>query len=43
VWQRGSNGKCGTYGPITAFDASRTGNEWTNNKFDDGAVVRPAN
>jgi hypothetical protein len=42
VWQRGSNGKCGTYGPITGFDASRTGNEWTNNRFDDGTVIQPS-
>jgi hypothetical protein len=42
VWQRGSNGKCGTYGPITGFDSSRTGNEWTNNRFDDGTVIQPS-
>ena len=41
VWQRGANGKCGTYGPITGFDASRAGNEWSNNRFDDGGVIRP--
>jgi hypothetical protein len=41
VWQRGSDGKCGTYGPITSFDASRTGNEWSNNKFDDGTAIAP--
>ena len=41
VWQRGSDGKCGTYGPITSFDASRTGNEWSNNKFDDGTAIQP--
>jgi hypothetical protein len=39
VWQRGANGKCGTYGPITGFDAGRTGNEWTNNRFADGAII----
>jgi len=42
VWQRGANGKCGTYGPITGFDRSRTGNEWTGNKFDDGTVIAPS-
>jgi hypothetical protein len=41
VWQRGSDGKCGTYGPITGFDKSRTGNEWSNNKFDDGTAIQP--
>lgn len=43
VWERGSNGKCGTYGPITSFDKTRTGNAWTNNKWDDGALIAPAN
>jgi len=42
VWQRGANGKCGTYGPITGFDQSRTGNQWVNNKFDDGTVISPS-
>jgi hypothetical protein len=41
VWQKGSDGKCGTYGPITGFDKNRTGNEWTGNKFDDGTVIGP--
>jgi hypothetical protein len=43
VWQRGSNGKCGTYGPIVNFDKTRTGNQWTNNRFDDGTVIPPEN
>ena len=42
VWQRGSDGKCGEYGPVTAFDTRRTGNQWTNNKFDNGTVIPPA-
>jgi hypothetical protein len=42
VFQRGSNGKCGTYGAVTAFDSSRTGNVWTNNKYDNGATVAPS-
>jgi hypothetical protein len=41
VWQKGSDGKCGTYGPVTGFDKNRTGNEWTGNKFDDGKVIAP--
>ena len=43
VWQRGSNGMCGTYGPITSFDKTRTGNQWINNRFDDGTVIPPEN
>lgn len=42
VFQRGANGKCGTYGPVTDFVTGRTGNVWSNNKFDNGAVVDPA-
>lgn len=43
VWQRGESGKCGDYGPITSFDPDRPGNIWTNNRWDDGTVVPPAN
>jgi|GEM_PF-1391117 len=39
VFQRGANGKCGTYGPVTDFIPGRTGNVWTNNKYDNGATV----
>jgi hypothetical protein len=41
VFQRGANGKCGTYGPVTDFITGRTGNVWTNNKYDNGATVNP--
>jgi hypothetical protein len=41
VFQRGSNGKCGTWGAITDFIVGRTGNQWTNNKWSDGATVDP--
>jgi hypothetical protein len=43
IFQRGSGGKCGFYFPITDFDDSRPGNQWLNNKWDDGALVPPAN
>jgi hypothetical protein len=43
VWQRGSTRKCGAYGPITSFNASGTGNVWSNNRWDDGTLVPPAN
>jgi len=41
IWQRGSNGKCGAYGPVTDYRAGRTGSVWANNKWSDGAVVQP--
>lgn len=43
VFRRGSNGKCGAYGPVTAFDSSRPGNRWENNVWDDGTPVAAAN
>jgi hypothetical protein len=39
VFQRGANGKCGDYGAITDFISGRTGNQWSNNKWSDGATV----
>jgi hypothetical protein len=39
VFQGGADGKCGQYGPITDFDPSRTGNLWSNNKFDNGTSI----
>jgi hypothetical protein len=43
VFQRGSNRKCSSYGPVTNFDRSRTGNVWTGNIWDDGTAVAPSN
>ena len=43
VFQRGANGKCGAYGPVTSFVTGRTGNVWSGNTWvDDGATVPPA-
>lgn len=42
IFQRGS-GNCGWYFPITDFDDTRPGNQWINNKWDDGSVLPPAN
>jgi hypothetical protein len=42
VFERGANGKCGVYGPVTSFQLSATGNVWSNNRFDDGTVVDAA-
>ena len=41
VFQKGSNGRCGAYGPVTDFDTSGTGNTWFNNLWDDGTPVLP--
>jgi hypothetical protein len=41
VFQRGSKGKCGTYGPVTDFISTQTGNVWENNRWSDGASVAP--
>ena len=38
-----SSGKCGYYFPITDFNSSRPGNQWTNNRWDDGISLAPAN
>jgi len=43
VWQRGTTSKCGDFGPITSFDSDAPGNEWSNNRWDDGAPVTAAN
>ena len=41
VFERGSNGKCGIYGPVTAFNPSASGNVWSGNVWTDGASVNP--
>jgi hypothetical protein len=49
VWQRGkypgNTGvpQCGWWGPITSFDKNAPGAIWTNNLYDDGTPVPPAN
>lgn len=43
VWERGQYGRCGWWGPITSFDVHAPGNVWSNNTWDDGAAVPPAN
>jgi hypothetical protein len=39
VFQRGANGKCGSYGPVTDFITCRTGNLWSHNTWDNGTTV----
>ncbi|HTM83326.1 MAG TPA: hypothetical protein VL179_00205 [Mycobacterium sp.] len=39
VFQRGTNRKCGAYGPVSSFDVNGTGNVWENNAWDGGGTV----
>lgn len=39
VFQRGTNGRCGLYGPVTSFDSDAPGAQWSNNVWDDGTVL----
>jgi hypothetical protein len=32
---------CGYWGAITSFDSSRPGNQWVNNRWDDGSELKP--
>ncbi|HEX8181989.1 MAG TPA: hypothetical protein VF575_00130 [Candidatus Saccharimonadales bacterium] len=43
VVQRGANGKCGAYGPVTYFNPNSPGNQWVNNTWSDGSVLPSAN
>jgi hypothetical protein len=43
VWQRGTTGRCGVWGPITSFDTEAPGNVWSNNRWEDGSPIAPAN
>ncbi|WP_051247673.1 hypothetical protein [Nocardioides halotolerans] len=40
VFERGSNGTCAAYGPVTNFDAA-PGNVWEDNRYDDGTEIPP--
>lgn len=41
VFQRGPNGKCGSFDPITDFITGRVGNVWSGNVWDNGGTVPP--
>ena len=41
VFQRGANGKCGSFGAVTSFDHTASGNRWQGNAWDDGKQVPP--
>ena len=38
---RGGNQYCGNVGTVLHYDGGRTGNQWTDNLFDDGSPVNP--
>jgi hypothetical protein len=42
VFERGTNGQCGNYGPVSSFNSQGPGNVWENNRWDDGGLVTPA-
>lgn len=39
VFERGTNRKCGVYGPVTDFDRRAAGNVWSGNTWDTGGSV----
>lgn len=41
VFERGVNGRCGVYGPVTSFQPDAEGNAWTGNTWDDGKPLEP--
>jgi hypothetical protein len=41
VFERGETGMCGVYGAVTSFNGEGTGNEWTDNTWDDESPVQP--
>jgi hypothetical protein len=43
VFERGTNAKCGAYGPVSSFNMQGPGNVWANNTWQDGQPVQPAN
>lgn len=41
VFERGTNNKCGDYGPVSSFNVGGPGNVWANNTWDKGGTVGP--
>jgi hypothetical protein len=39
VFQRGPNGRCGSYGPILDYDRNAPGNVFRGNPYDDGTPI----
>ncbi|MFI7491037.1 hypothetical protein ACIBXA_21895 [Micromonospora echinaurantiaca] len=42
VFERGGNGRCGSYGPVTSYARSAPGNEWRDNVWSDGKPLAPS-
>jgi hypothetical protein len=42
VFERGTNSKCGDFGPVANFNVNGPGNKWVNNTWNDGTAVLPA-
>lgn len=40
IFARGTNGKCGDYGPVAGYGPN-AGNQWINNTWDNGGQVEP--
>jgi hypothetical protein len=40
TWQRGPSGVCGTIAATTSY-LNANGNQWTNNRYDDGTLLNP--
>lgn len=41
VFTRGTSGRCGNLGAVAGYDATRPGNLWQGNTWDDGTTMRP--
>jgi hypothetical protein len=41
VFERGTNGRCADYGPVTDFNPNGVGNQWVNNTWSDAGPVSP--
>jgi hypothetical protein len=41
VFERGTNNKCGVFGPVTSFQSGAAGNVWSGNVWDKGGTVNP--
>lgn len=40
VFERGSNDRCGVFGPVTSFQSSASGNLWSGNVWSDGGQLQ---
>lgn len=39
IFERGTSGVCGEFGPVGDFLPERTGSEYSNNRYDDGTLI----